>query len=99
MRFVMRILGVAAARCAKLKLRCLIYSRQEDEACARADGKLIATCKLCAGRLSGKSENCGNENGIRKNACPAGARRHPQKRDCVSPLAQKRVGREKARIR
>jgi len=36
MRFVMRILGVATARCAKLKLRCLIYRRREDDARGRA---------------------------------------------------------------
>lgn len=46
MRFVMRILGVATARCAKLKLRCLIYRRRED---AFSRGRKI-NCDLQATR-------------------------------------------------
>jgi len=46
MRFVMRILGVATARCAKLKLRCLIYRRRED---AFSHGRKI-NCDLRATR-------------------------------------------------
>jgi len=87
-RFVMRILGVATARCAKLKLRCLIYRRQEDEARARADGKLIATCRLRVGKKTvGKvRELWKRERDQEKCVSPAGARCHLRKRDCVSRL-------------
>lgn len=103
MRFVMRILGVATARCAKLKLRCLIYRRRESDAREGAHScRRKINCDLLegcgAGRPSGKRDrgDAGMRSGIEKNSCPA--RRHSGTEKLhASHASGARTSREKAR--